>query len=71
MEGGIVLLCHEVFGYIWHVLYPLCLFVTPDKANGSPWSSLALVSGSRALNRWDVMEVSTGLAAKQVKGWKV
>lgn len=41
VEGGIALLYHKVFGYIWHVIYPLCLFVTTDKANGSLWSLLA------------------------------
>lgn len=64
------LLCFKVFGYVWRVIFPLCLFVTPGKANRSSWSSLPLVSGSRALNQWDVVDVIIGLGIEQVKGWK-
>lgn len=64
------LLCFKVFGYVWHVIFPLCLFVTPGKANRSSSSSLPLVSGSRALNQWDVVDVIIGLGIEQVKGWK-
>jgi len=68
MEGGIALLCHKVFGYIWHIIDPICLSATPDKANESAWSPLALVSGSRAVNCWGVTEVSPNLATKRVEG---
>lgn len=47
---------------------PIC---DSDKANRSLWSSLDLVSLSRALNQQGVIEVSIDPVTKQGKAWKV